>query len=81
MIDIDAPTQTTAPQRLVLLAVNQRQVALWVDAVLAIRELGEQERVQPLLRTPMLAELGTLDAELLFVLQTAQLLPSESVSL
>lgn len=66
--------------RLVTLALGRRQVALAVDEVLGVRSLPGSAlcQVPPLLDgadAGMLAALTTLDAELLLVLQAAQLIP------
>lgn len=68
------------PQRLILLRVPERRLALEVDEVLGLRELGAAElgAVPPLLQDAAggnLEVLGTLDGQLLGALRTARLLP------
>jgi purine-binding chemotaxis protein CheW len=70
------------PARLVVIQAGDHRVALAVDAVIGVRELGAGDlaRVPPLLATAAsdaLATLATLDSELLVVLRAAHLLPAE----
>lgn len=69
-----------AGARFVTLELGRRQVALAVDAVLGVRALdaAAPAGLPPLLQSAeaaFLATLGTLDAELLLVLQAGCLLP------
>jgi purine-binding chemotaxis protein CheW len=71
-----------APSRLVTLALDGRAVALTVDAVLGVRAIdaGRLDALPPLLQDrtgAAIAAIGTLDEELLFLLQTARLVPDE----
>jgi purine-binding chemotaxis protein CheW len=66
--------------RYVTLRLGGRSAALAVDAVLGVRKLesGQLEVLPPLLRAPgneLVATLGTLDSELLVVLERARLVP------
>lgn len=74
----------TAARRCVTLALGQRQVALLVDAVTGIRSVDSAELTQlPLVlrdAQPEVEALGTLDAELLLVLQHARLLSDEQLA-
>lgn len=75
-----AAAGTLSEARYVTLELAQRQVALAVDAVLGVRALDGEAygAVPPLLHgaeAGLLAALGTLDAELLLVLQAARLVP------
>ena len=68
------------PQRFVTLRVGDRSVALAVDAVVGIRTIPAEasQDLPPLLREAdgdAVARIGTLDAELLVVLQDSRLLP------
>lgn len=70
--------ESTGGTRYITLELAQRQVALAVDAVLGVRALDDVAcaAVPPLLHgaeASLLAALGTLDAELLLVLQAARL--------
>jgi purine-binding chemotaxis protein CheW len=70
-------------QRFVTIRLGARRVALGVDAVLGVRELTQDElgELPALLREPgndVVLALGTLDHELLLVLERSRLLP-ESV--
>lgn len=65
--------------RLVTLSVGTRRVALAVDSVVGIRALpaGARHALPPLLSagsSALVSEVGLLDAELLLVLQSSQLL-------
>lgn len=65
--------------RLVTLKVGERQLALWVDAVVGIRSVSTEllEELPPLLRdsqAEQVGAIGTLDAELLLVLEHTRLL-------
>jgi purine-binding chemotaxis protein CheW len=71
------------PTRFVTLRIEDRQVALAVEQVVGIRGLAEVslQDLPPLLRAAnadLVAAVGTLDSELLLVLQTARIVP-ESV--
>jgi purine-binding chemotaxis protein CheW len=74
---------TGEPTRLVLIALGPRKIALAVEAVRGVRP-ADRARVKdlpPLLRDATgeaVAAIGTLDAELLLVLQSGRLVP-ESV--
>jgi purine-binding chemotaxis protein CheW len=74
--------RTCSPSRMVTLRVGARCVALAVDDVHGAVPIGENvlREVPPLLSgsSPTLSAIGTLDAKLLVVLETARLLP-ESV--
>jgi purine-binding chemotaxis protein CheW len=68
------------PTRFVTLRVGQRCVALAVQSVLGIADLGDHVlgELPPLLRTvqtELIQNLGTLDAEFLVMLDTARLVP------
>jgi purine-binding chemotaxis protein CheW len=70
------------PTRFVLLRAGERRVALTVDAVLGVCELGAESlhALPPLAGdavTHTLQALGALDAELLFVFNSAHILPDE----
>ena len=65
--------------RLVTLKLGERRLALWVDAVVGIRAVstGLLEQLPLLLRDPQAKQvdaIGTLDAELLLVLEHTRLL-------
>jgi purine-binding chemotaxis protein CheW len=71
--------EPTASARYVMLELGARRVALLVDAVLGVRDVSASELDQlPLVlrqsRTDQIGALGTLDAELLVVLEHARLL-------
>jgi purine-binding chemotaxis protein CheW len=75
-----AAAPARAGRRYVTLALGQRQVALAVDFVLGVRALDPAALgpVPALLQTAdagMLAAVGTLDAELMLVLQAGRLVP------
>jgi purine-binding chemotaxis protein CheW len=70
------------PERLVVARVGQRRVGLAVDAVIGVRALSGDmlQRLPPLLRDALhdaVADIGTLDGELLVVLQAARVVPAE----
>lgn len=82
----DAPAGT-APAvhaaRFVTLEVEQRQVALAVDAVLGVRPVpaATLQALPPLLQQAagdVVAAIGQLDAQLLLVLRSARLLPQDA---
>lgn len=69
-----------APKRVVILKVGERRVGLAVDAVLGLDRIGASslQALPPLLRngeTEGVSALGTLDSELLIVLQAVRLVP------
>lgn len=77
---LGTPAGAQSGARYVTLELERRQVALAVDAVLGVRALDGVAcaAVPPLLHgaeAGLLAALGTLDAELLLVLQAARLVP------
>lgn len=66
--------------RMVTLRAGSRTIALRVEAVLGIRsfEAGSLNQLPPVLssvQTEAVAAIGTLDAELLFALRTARMVP------
>jgi purine-binding chemotaxis protein CheW len=66
--------------RLVTIRAGDRTIALAVEAVLGIRSIAAEafNDLPPLLRdaaTETIAAIGTLDAELLFVLRSARIIP------
>jgi purine-binding chemotaxis protein CheW len=68
--------------RLVTLKAGSRTVALAVETVVGIREIGHEalSPLPPLLQdaaAETIAAIGTADAELLFVLRTARIVPAE----
>jgi purine-binding chemotaxis protein CheW len=67
------------PTRYVSIRVGQRSAILAVDEVLGVDEIADEtsSTLPPLLRasSEVVARLGTLDAELLCVLDTARLVP------
>jgi purine-binding chemotaxis protein CheW len=68
------------PQRFVTLRLGERSVALAVEAVIGIRTIPREasQELPPLLREAdgeAIARIGTLDAELLVVLQDTRLVP------
>jgi purine-binding chemotaxis protein CheW len=80
---LGAELEPRAHQRYVTIRLGTRCLALAVDAVLGIRHLEQDElsELAPLLREPgneLVQALGTLDRELLCVLERSRLLP-ESV--
>jgi purine-binding chemotaxis protein CheW len=70
-----------APHRLVTVKAGTRVVALAVDSVLGVRSMdtaGITEALPPLLRdaaSDMVSAIGRLDADLLFFLNTAGIVP------
>jgi purine-binding chemotaxis protein CheW len=71
------------PTRLVTVRIGDRRVALAVDAVLGVQAIPDESvrDLVPLLKqtsTDVISAIGTVDAELLLVLQSARLVP-ESV--
>jgi purine-binding chemotaxis protein CheW len=73
----------SSPTRFVLLKLGVRSAALAVDAVLEIRALPAEvlASIPPLLQeagTGLVALIGTLDAQLLLVLQAARLVPDSA---
>lgn len=78
----DRAAAATASARFVTIRAGQRAIALLVDAVLAIRTLAraELEALPPLWETShpsAVSALGTLDRELLIVLEATHLLPED----
>jgi purine-binding chemotaxis protein CheW len=74
--------EETRPERLVVARVGQRRVGLAVDAVIGIRALSGDmlQRLPPLLHDALhhaVADIGTLDGELLVVLQAARVVPAD----
>ncbi|HEU4583992.1 MAG TPA: chemotaxis protein CheW, partial [Polyangiaceae bacterium] len=70
--------------RLVALRAGARSVALAVSAVLGVRTLGGDSALPPLLKQAghgAIEALGSLDHELLLVLQGARLVPEEVYAL
>lgn len=70
------------PERLVVARVGQRRVGLAVDAVVGVRALPRDmlQQLPPLLRDAShdaIADIGTLDGELMVVLQAARIVPAE----
>jgi len=70
------------PERLILLTVAKRKVALAVDSIAGIRQLhlAPLSELPPLLQsvnTRLVDALGTLDAQLLIVLNAARIVPDE----
>jgi purine-binding chemotaxis protein CheW len=67
------------PARLVTVDVDDRRVALAVDAVIGVRDIDDEEHdLPPLLRdaaADVVASVGRLDGQLLLVLQAAHLVP------
>jgi purine-binding chemotaxis protein CheW len=73
-------TEKGAASRFVLLRVGDRRVALIVDASVGVREIDAADigEMPPLLRgasAEMIETMGTLDAQLLVVLQAMRILP------
>ena len=87
VVDLDALFGDGAPvqsgsSRFVTLRIGDRTVALLVDAVRTIRTFawGVFESLPPLWQgphPPAVAALGAVDRELVFVLETARLLPDD----
>jgi purine-binding chemotaxis protein CheW len=76
-----AVTSPTAATRFVVVRTGNRQAALMVDAVIAIRNLGTDDggwRALPPLAAAaahdVISSIGAIDAELVVVLETARLL-------
>jgi purine-binding chemotaxis protein CheW len=72
----------TAPNRLVCVRAGDRTIALVAESVLGLRSFRDQALSQlPLLLRDAAADaivaIGTLDAELLFLLRTARIVPDE----
>lgn len=70
------------PERLVVVRAGSRRVGFAVDAVVGIRELSGDmlQRLPPLLgdaAQDAVANIGTLDGELMVVLQAARVVPGE----
>jgi purine-binding chemotaxis protein CheW len=68
------------PGRLVTVRIGDRRVALAVDAVLGVQAIPDESvhDLVPLLKqasTEVISAIGMLDADLLLVLQSAQLVP------
>lgn len=76
---LGSPATHSASARLVTVKLGERQVALWVDAVVGIRSVegAALEQLPLVLResqTEQIDALGALDAELLLVLEHTRLL-------
>jgi purine-binding chemotaxis protein CheW len=74
--------QPTQAKRLVAIRAGSRVIALAVEAVEGIRAIGPEafNQLPPLLRgaaTATIAAIGILDAELLFFLRTARVIPDD----
>jgi purine-binding chemotaxis protein CheW len=74
--------QAIRSERLVTIRAGSRIIAFAAETVLGIREIGAEasKGLPPLLRdaaTETIAAIGTLDAELLFFLRTARIVPEE----
>jgi purine-binding chemotaxis protein CheW len=74
--------QTTNSERLITIRAGSRTIALATETVLGIRAIGAETfgGLPPLLRhaaSETIAAIGTLDAELLFFLRTALVVPQE----
>jgi purine-binding chemotaxis protein CheW len=74
--------EATRPDRLVTIRADGRTIALAAEAVLGIRAIGPGtfKELPPLLReaaTETVAAIGTLDAELLYVLRAAKVVPAD----
>jgi purine-binding chemotaxis protein CheW len=72
--------QRSTPSRFVMLRVGKRFVALAVDGVVGVRQLGAAslQELPPLLRNAdaaVVSNIGTLDSELLVVLQAIRIVP------
>src|SRR5579863_6492185 len=75
-------TGTSAPGRFVVVRAGEKQVALAVDEVLGIRRFraSASQSMPPLLRDAaagMVTAIGALDSDLMFVLNTAGIVPPE----
>lgn len=74
--------QDKRPERLVVARVGQRRVGLAVDAVVGVRTLAGDmlQQLPPLFRNASqdaIANIGTLDGELMVALQAARIVPAE----
>lgn len=74
--------RATAFERLITVKTGSRTIALAAEAVLGIWAIGAEKlnQLPPLLRdaaTETIAAIGTLDAELLFFLRTARIVPED----
>jgi purine-binding chemotaxis protein CheW len=74
--------RVTAFERLITVRTGSRTIALAAEAVLGIWAIGADklDQLPPLLRdaaTETIAAIGTLDAELLFFLRTAKIVPED----
>jgi purine-binding chemotaxis protein CheW len=74
--------ETTRPDRLVTLRADGRTIALAAEAVLGIRAIAPDTfgELPPLLRgvaPETVAAIGMLDAELIYLLRAARIVPSE----
>jgi purine-binding chemotaxis protein CheW len=72
----------TIPERLVIVRAGPRRVGLAVDSVVGVRVLSGDvvERLPPLLRDAShnaVADIGSLDGELMVVLQAARVVPAD----
>jgi purine-binding chemotaxis protein CheW len=72
----------SAPARFVMLTVGKRRVGLAVAGVAGIHHVAAMslEELPPLLRSAdaaVVSAIGTLDAELLMILQTVRIVPEE----
>jgi purine-binding chemotaxis protein CheW len=82
LLEAEGPPGTEAA-RFVTLNAGGRQVALVVDAVIGIRSISFEslQQLPPLLKdagADTISAIGTLDAELLFILRTSRLAPDDS---
>lgn len=80
VLGVDSSPRTAG--RFITLKTADRQVAFAVDQVVGVRDLDPSEvgKLPPLLRDAsahVVAALGTLDAELLVVLQAGKLVPED----
>ena len=74
--------RATACERLITVKTGSRTIGLAAEAVLGIWAIGADrlDQLPPLLRdaaTETIAAIGTLDAELLFFLRTARIVPED----
>jgi purine-binding chemotaxis protein CheW len=72
--------RSASPERFVTLRVGARKVALAVDVVVGVRrfEAGLWSELSPLLgeaNRDLVSRIGTLDSELLFVLESGRIVP------
>ena len=75
---VTSGTSSATWQRFVTIKVGDRRVAIGVDRVIGLRDVDRISELPPLLRdagADVIAALGTVDAELLFVLRMARLVP------